>query len=78
MEPKIKTGDLVIAKKSRVAENGDMVVCVYNSMVLIKKFFIQQKQVILASENQAKYSPILAKPEAVKIEGIVKGVIQYN
>jgi repressor LexA len=78
MEPKIKEGDLVIAQKNNVAEDGDTVVCVHDLEAKIKKFFRQKNTIILQSENVSKYPPILAEPEDVKIEGIVKGVIQYN
>jgi len=78
MIPKIREGDLVIARKSNVAESKDTVICVYNSEALIKKFHRQGRQVILQSENETKHPPILAKQDEVRIEGIVKGVIQYN
>lgn len=51
MEPKIQEGDLVIAKRSNIANDGDTVVCVYNSMAIIKKFYRKQGQIILNSEN---------------------------
>ncbi len=78
MIPKIKQGDLVITRKSKVAESGDTVVCVHNSEALIKKFYRQGKQIILQSENESKYPPIVAEQDKVRIEGIVKVVIQYN
>lgn len=78
MEPKIKEGDLVIVRKSRMAESKDTVVCVYDGEVMIKKLHKEGNQVILQSENAAKYTPILAKERQLIIEGIVKGVLQYN
>ncbi len=78
MIPKIKEGDLVIARKSNIAESKDTVVCVYNSEALIKKFHRQGKQIILQSENESKYPPLLAKQDEVRIEGVVKGIIQYS
>lgn len=78
MIPNIKEGDLVIARKSNTAERKDMIVCVYNKEVLIKKFHREGKQIILQSENESKYPPVLAKQDEVRIEGIVKAVIQYN
>jgi len=78
MKPRIREGDLIIAKKSSAAADGDIVVCVHNSEAKIKKLFRQKDTIILQSENTSAYPPIVAKPEEVKIEGIVKGVIQYN
>jgi len=78
MEPKIKEGDLVIAKKSNVAKDGDTVVCVHDLKVMIKKFYRQKDRIILQSENYSTHPPILAKLSEVKIEGVVKGIIQYS
>lgn len=78
MIPKIKEGDLVIARISNVAESKDTVVCVYKSEALIKKFHRQGNQIILQSENESKYPPIVAEQDEVRIEGIVKSIIQYN
>lgn len=78
MIPKIKEGDLIIARKSKMAESKDTVVCVYNSNALIKKFHRQGKQIILQSENESKYPPIIAEQDEIRIEGIVKGIIQYS
>lgn len=76
MEPKIKSGDLVIARKQKHAENGDIVVCVNNSETLIKKYVKENQTIILHSLNTA-YHPFLAV-EDFRIEGIVKNVLQYD
>jgi repressor LexA len=78
MIPKIREGDLVIGRKSNIAESKDTVICVYNSEALIKKFHRQGKQIILQSENEIKYPPIIVEQDKVRIEGIVKGIIQYS
>jgi repressor LexA len=78
MIPKIKEGDLVIARKSNVAESKDTIVCVYNSEALIKKFHRQGKQIILQSENESKYPPVITEQKKVRIEGVVRGIIQYS
>ncbi|WP_298247271.1 S24 family peptidase [uncultured Christiangramia sp.] len=77
MKPKIKSGDLIIAKKVNIAEDGDIIVCVYNEVVLIKKFYLNDGHIILHSINKS-YSPILANSHQVLIQGIVKGIINYN
>jgi repressor LexA len=78
MIPKIKEGDLVIARKSNIAESKDTIVCVYNSEALIKKFHRQGKQIILQSENESKYPPVVTEQKKVRIEGVVRGIIQYS
>ncbi len=77
MEPKIMEGDLIIAQKSTNAENGDIIVCVYNEEVLIKKIFRQNNHISLISLNSEKHPPIFVT-EYFKIEGIVKNIINYN
>jgi repressor LexA len=71
MEPKIHDSDLIIAKKTDVASNGDLVVCVNNGEALIKKYQ-KESQPILVSLN-SKYSPFIAA-EDFRIEGIVRGI----
>ena len=78
MEPKIKSGDFVIARKSQIAENNDIVVCVNNGEALIKKILIpdKSKKYILKSLND-NYPPFLSDNQ-FKIEGIVKGIFTYK
>ncbi len=78
MEPRIKEGDLVIARKSNSAEIGETVVCVYKSEALIKRYYLQGCQIILQSENISNYPPIVADQNEVRIEGTIRGIIQYN
>ncbi|MFA4826991.1 MAG: S24 family peptidase [Candidatus Shapirobacteria bacterium] len=76
MKPKINPGDLVIAKKSNKANNGDIIVCVNNEEVLIKKYQHFDKQILLTSFNQ-KFPTFIASSD-FRIEGIVKSVFTYN
>lgn len=77
MEPKINAGDLVIVQKKNSADNGNLVICINNSLVLIKKYHKDGEQIILHSENSDKYPPFIAGPD-FKVEGVVKSIIQYN
>lgn len=77
MSPKIHEGDLVIAKKSKTAKNGDLVVCSNDGEVLIKRFDKEKKNVILTSLNHEKYKPFLASDD-FRIEGVVKAVLNYG
>lgn len=76
MEPKIKAGDLVIAQRKKIAESGDLVVCVNDEMAIIKRIVLQNKKVILQSLNE-KYDPTIASND-FRVEGIVRNVIQYD
>ncbi|MFW5804251.1 MAG: LexA family protein [bacterium] len=77
MEPQIHEGDFIIAQKQNHANDGDIVVCVYQEDVLIKKFFKQNNHVTLISINSEKY-PSIFVDEFFKIEGIVRNIIKYN
>ena len=77
MDPKIKPGDFVIVKKRNSAENGDIVVCINNSEALIKIYHREKNKIFLHSENSLKFDPFIASDD-FRIEGVVKGIIQYN
>ena len=75
MIPKINDGDLVIARKTKDAENGSIVICVNDGKALIKK--IQKgKEIILSSLNSSYNSFVAAKD--FRIEGLVRGVYTYR
>lgn len=74
MLPKINEGDLVIARKAVDADDGNVIVCVNDGQVIIKKIKkVFRALPILISLNQ-KYDPFTAGKD-FRIEGIVKGVI---
>jgi len=73
MTPKINEGDIVIAQKSRSADNGNIVVCVNAGEALIKKFRKEKGGVILTSLNTT-YESFLATDD-FRIEGIVRGIV---
>ncbi len=73
MEPKLYEGDLVIARKAKVAEPGKVYVCVNNGEVLIKKLQASAGSFILNSFNPA-FEPFIAA-EDFRVEGEVRGVI---
>lgn len=78
MYPQINEGDLVIAQKSHIANDGETIVCVLGEQVLIKKFFKQNEHITLISTNNENYSPIIIVDDYFKIVGIVKNIIKYN
>ena len=78
MEPKIASGDIIIAKRQNIAEPGDLIVCTYNEKVLIKQFLHIAKRFVLNSFND-KYKLIEVLPNNVfRIEGVVKNIIHYD
>lgn len=79
MMPKIIEGDIIIAKKQNIAENGDIIVCTYNNEVLIKKYIYTSNSISLVSLNQEKYHPIVVSEiDDFIISGVVKNILGYN
>lgn len=79
MEPKIKDGDIIIAKKQKTAEHGDIVVCVFKQEALIKKISNINGNISLVSLNQDKYYPLMVTDENdFRVEGIVKNILNYS
>jgi repressor LexA len=76
MLPSIQPGDLVIARKGKQVENGEMIVCVNKGEVLIKKYFFLNEQHQLHSIN-TEVHPFTAADD-FKIEGVVKTILQYH
>lgn len=76
MEPKIKSGDIIIAKKQMNPDSGDLVVCVYQEKVLIKQYLKLENRVILNSFNKA--FDLIEVRDNLRVEGIVKNIIHYG
>ena len=73
MAPRIKEGDLVIAKRTDVFQNGMLAVCVSDGEALIKRIQKDGNSIILTSLN-VEFPPFLASDD-FRIIGEVKGVI---
>lgn len=78
MKPKINEGDLILAEASCMADNQQIVVCTYQWKALIKRFQRDENYIILSSINSENYPPIFAKPEDVRIEWLVRGIVSLN
>ena len=74
MEPEISPGDYVIAEKTNEAKEGDMVVCINDEKAIIKRYFKENKEIILASFNP-NFKKFPASPD-FRIEGVVRSVIK--
>lgn len=77
MEPKIFSGDLVIAKAQRTADPGEIIICVNDGVTIIKKYEpIDRNTVILESLNP-KHPKILASEDNFRIVGVLRSVMTY-
>lgn len=77
MSPKINSGDIIIARKAHDVDSGAIAVCVNDGKAIVKKVQKEKGQRILSSIN-AKYPPFMATKDDFRIEGEVKGVINYG
>lgn len=77
MEPKIKSGDLVVVEQSDTPRDGDIVVCTNNDVVMIKKIQRFSNTFVLTSLND-EFKPIMVEKNDFRVEGIVRGVLSYT
>lgn len=83
MEPYIYEGDYIIARKSQSFNENNVVVCIHNGEVKVKKICKHKnadgEQILLISHNSSKYPPeIVSSKEDLRIVGIVSGVLSFN
>ena len=76
MSPRINENDLIIARKTNHAENGDIIICINDSEAIIKKIQKEKQENILISLNP-NYPPFLASKD-FRIIGEVKSIISYK
>jgi repressor LexA len=78
MEPKIKAGDIIIAKKQIAADPGDIVVCVYNEKAIVKKYMLFHDHAELQSLNKKHKTIEVYDNEELRIQGVVKNILKYD
>ena len=77
MESLISPKDWLIVEQNHQPKNKDVVVCVNNGEVLVKRFTQDGENVILQSENP-HYTPIVADKTSFHVEGIVRSIIKRS
>lgn len=77
MENIIAPRDWLIVEQNRCPQNRDIVVCVNQGEVMVKRFSQDGQNIILESQNK-KYSPIVADRLSFHVEGIVRSIIKRN
>lgn len=77
MQNLIAPHDWLIVEQNSTPKNKDVVVCVNNGEVMVKRFTQDGKNIILQSENPA-YNPIVADTTSFHVEGIVRSIIKRN
>lgn len=74
MLPRIQEGDLVIARKTSIAQDGKVFVCINNEECLIKLVRLIDGRVFLESFNRDAF-PIFAAGDDFRVEGEVRHVM---
>ncbi len=76
IDEQIRDGDLVVVEDRQVARNGEMVVALIDgSDVTLKTLYREKNHIRLQPANTA-LAPIIARPEAVRVQGVVIGVMR--
>ena len=76
IDEQIRDGDLVVVEDRQVVRDGEMVVALLDgSDVTLKTFYREKNHVRLQPANET-LAPIIARPEAVRVQGVVIGVIR--
>lgn len=72
----ISNGDIIIVRKQRSAENGDIVVALIDDEATVKRFYRENGYIRLQPENTSM-SPIIIKDSPLLVLGKVIGAIKY-
>ena len=76
IDEQIREGDYIVVESRQTAENGQTVVALIDgSDATVKRFYGVRNQVRLEAANP-RYKPIIIKPDRVRIQGVVVGVIR--
>lgn len=75
IEEGIHDGDLVVVQQRDEADSGDMVVALVGSEATLKRFYPQGDKVRLQPANH-QMEPILVPADAVRVQGIVVGLMR--
>ena len=75
VEDGIRDGDLLVVQRREEAEVGQTVVALVDGEATVKRFYRQGDKVELRPANE-RFSPIVAEPSSVRVEGVVVGLVR--
>ena len=76
LDEQIRDGDFVIVEDRKTAKNGEMVIALLNdSHVTLKKIY-QENNIVRLQPANPEAKPILVKPDHLRIQGVIVGVIR--
>ena len=78
IEENIHDGDVVILRKTEIAENGEKVVALINKEEATLKKFYKEKDKIRLQPANPKYKPIFVESKNLDIQGVVLDIIKKS
>ena len=76
LDEQIRDGDFVIVEDRKTAKNGERVIALLNdSHVTLKKIY-QENNIVRLQPANPEAKPILVKPDHLRIQGVIVGVIR--
>ena len=76
IDEQIRDGDIVVVEDRKTAENGEMVIALLDgSEVTLKKLYRENGHIRLQPAN-TELKPLIVRPDAVQVQGVVVGVIR--
>jgi repressor LexA len=78
MLPKIHDKDLVIARSTEYADSGELVVCVNEGLMMIKRLNRDPKGNVILQSLNPEYEPFIASNEEFRILGVVKSIYTHR
>ncbi len=75
IEDGIHDGDLLVVQRREDAEVGQTVVALVDGEATVKRYYRQGDKVELRPANE-KFTPIIADPSSVHVEGVVVGLVR--
>ena len=71
----ILDGDLLVVQRREDAEVGQTVVALVDGEATVKRFYRKDEKIELRPANE-RFTPILADPSSVRLEGVVVGLVR--
>lgn len=75
IEDGIHEGDVLVVQSRDTAEAGQTVVALVDGEATVKRFYRKGNMVELRPAN-ARYQPVVAEPDSVKVRGVVVGLVR--
>ena len=75
VEEQLRDGDLVLARSTPAARDGDMVVALVRGEPSVRQYHRRDGRVVLRSADEG-LAPIVAEDEEVEIRGVVVAVVR--